>query len=108
MARPKGYHVHLINSPAGQALLITRGLTSMDLARAITEYQRREGVRVGTSIGVSKDGFFGSTREGWRPDHPNAFAEPLIIVPWVHILELIGRMPDGTTGEFFKYGGKPQ
>ena len=73
----KGYHVDLIDSPAGQALLVSRGLTTKDLARAIAEYQRLEGVRVGTLIGVSKDGFFGSTREGWRPDQPDAFAKPL-------------------------------
>lgn len=65
-------------------------------------------VFVGTLIGVNKDGFFGSTREGWRPDQPDAYAEPLLNIPWVQIFEYLGRVPDGTTGEFLRSGGKVQ
>ncbi|MBF0093058.1 MAG: hypothetical protein HQL34_00785 [Alphaproteobacteria bacterium] len=105
MAKKPQYTVHLIDSPAGQVTLASRGLTTRDLARAIAEFQKRENVRVGTLIGVSRDGFFGSTREGWRPDQPDAFAEPLVNIPWVQLLELLDRVPDGTTGEFLKSGG---
>jgi len=105
MTKKPGYAVHLVESPAGQAALAVHGLTTDDLARAVTEYQRRERERIGTLIGVNKDGFFGSVREGWRPDQPDAFAEPLIIIPWVQILEYLGRVPDGSTEDFMKSGG---
>ncbi len=104
----QSYGVHRIDSPAGQVELVRRGLTTRDLATAIAEFQRREEVFVGTLIGVNKDGFFGSTREGWRPDQPDAFAEPLVSIPWVQIFEYLGRVADGTTGEFLRTGGKVQ
>ena len=106
MANKPEYTVHLVESPTGQAALAGHGLTINALARAGVEFQKREGVRVGTLIGVNQDGFFGSTREGWRPDQPDAFAEPLLNIPWVQILELLNRVPDGTTGEFLESGGK--
>ncbi|MBI4968192.1 MAG: hypothetical protein HZC25_08760 [Rhodospirillales bacterium] len=105
MARKPEYTVHHIESPAGQATLAARGLTTHDLARAVAEFQKRENVHVGTLIGISQDGFFGSTREGWQPDQPDAFAEPLVTIPWVQVLELLGRVQDGTTGEFLSSGG---
>ncbi len=105
MAKKPQYTVHLIDSPAGQAALASRGLTTRDLASAVAEFQKRENVRVGTLIGVNQDGFLGSTREGWRPDQPDAFAEPLVNIPWVQLLELLDRVPDGTTGEFLEFGG---
>jgi len=106
VAKRKDYVVHLTESPAGQAALAARGVSTRDLARAIAEFQKREGIRVGTLIGVNDDGFFGSKREGWRPDQPDAFAEPLINIPWVQILEYLGRVPEGTTGEFLEGGAK--
>jgi hypothetical protein len=105
MAGKTQYTVHLVDSPAGQAALASQRLTTRDLARAVTEFQKREGVWVGTLIGVNQDGFFGSAREGWRPDQPDAFAEPLISIPWVQIQELLNQVPDGTTGEFLASGG---
>ena len=105
---PASYTVHPIDSPAGQAQLVKRRLTSRDLATAIAEFQRVEGIRVGTLIGVNEDGFFGSTEEGWTPDRPGAFDEPLLNIPWVQILELLGRVPENTTGEFLEGGGKTQ
>ena len=106
--KPKGYTVHRIESPAGQAQLARRRLTTRELARAIAKFQKAEGVRVGTLIGVNVDGFFGSTDEGWTPDKPGAFDEPLLNIPWVQILELLGRVPENTTGEFLESGGNIQ
>ena len=105
MTRKPRYTVHPVDSPAGQAALAVRGLTTNDLARALVEFQQREHVRIGTPIGINDDGFFASTREGWRPDQPDAFAEPLLNIPWVQILEYLGRVPDGTTGDFLSSGG---
>ncbi len=106
--KPKNYTVHLVESPAGQAQLAKRGLTTRDLGKAIAEFQKAEKVRVGTLIGVNEDGFFGSTDEGWTPDKPGAFDEPLLGIPWVQIFELLGRVPENTTGEFLKSGGNLQ
>jgi len=106
--KPAGYTVHLVDSPAGQAQLAKHGLTTRDLATAIARFQKAEKVRVGTLIGVNEDGFFGSTEEGWRPDRPGAFDEPLLNIPWVQILELLGRVPENTTGEFLESGGNLQ
>ena len=103
-----GYTVHLVESPAGQAQLAKRGLTTRDLAKAIARFQTAEKVRVGTLIGVNEDGFFGSTEDGWTPDRPGAFDEALLNIPWVQVLELLGRVPENTTGEFLESGGNLQ
>lgn len=100
------YRVHAIESPAGQAVLAARGLSTADLMRAVTEFEKREARRVRTVIGVSDDGFFGSRRADWHPDRRGN--EPLLFIPWVQILEYLGRVPEGTTGEFLKSGGKRQ
>lgn len=102
-----GMIVHVIESPDGQAELAKRSLTTRDLAKAISRFQSIEGVYIGTLIGLNEHGFFGSTREGWQPDQPGAFAKPLVNIPWVQILELLGRAPDGSTGEFLE-GGENQ
>jgi hypothetical protein len=107
-AKPKGYTVHHIESPAGRAQLAKCGLTTRDLAKAIARFQKAEEIRVGTLIGVNEDGFFGSTDEGWTPDKPGAFDEALLSIPWVQIYELLGRVPVNTTGEFLKGGGNLQ
>ena len=103
-----GYTVHRVESPAGQAQLTKRGLTTRDLAKAVARFQKAEKVRVGTLIGFNKDGFFGSVDEGWTPDEPGAFDDPLLNIPWVQILELLGRVPENTTGEFLESGGNLQ
>jgi len=102
----RGYTLHLIESFAGQARLAAQGFTTRDLARAIVNYQRIEGVRVSTLIGVNDDGFFGSTREGWTPDAPDAFAEPLISIPWGQLHLLRDAIEDPVTGEL-RYPGMP-
>ena len=106
--KPASYGVHLIDSPAGQAQLAKRGLTARTLATAIARFQVAEKVHVGTLIGVNEDGFFGATEEGWTPDQPGAFDKPLLSIPWVQILELLGRVPENTTGEFLESGGNLQ
>jgi hypothetical protein len=96
--KPRGYRVHGLDSPEAQAELVRQDLTRAGLEQAITAFEQAEKTRVGTLIGISEDGVFGSDREDWSPDQPTAFAEPLIVIPWVQILELLGRLPKGTTG----------
>ena len=83
--------VHLIDSPQGQAELASHGLITYDLITAIKHFQVAEGIRVGTLIGINEQGFFGAKREGWLPDQPDAFSEPLISIPWVQVLEYLER-----------------
>ena len=52
-------------------------------------------------------GGFGSRREGWRPDLPDAHAEPFIPVLWLQVLELLGRVPRGSTARFIHDGTLP-
>lgn len=85
--------VHLIDGPEGQAELASHGLITYDLITAVKHFQVTEGVRVGTLIGVNADGFFGSKREGWQPDQPDAFSEPLINIPWAQILNYVRSEP---------------
>jgi hypothetical protein len=104
--QPRGYRVHRLDSRKGQTELTRQGLTKADLARALAAFERAEQTRIGTLIGITEDGVFGSDREGWEPTQPDAFAEPLLVIPWVQILELLGRLPEGTTGRLLER--KPQ
>ena len=92
--------VHLIDSPEGQAELASHGLITYDLITAIKHFQVAAGIRVGTLIGINEQGFFGAKREGWLPDQPDAFSEPLISIPWVRIPEYLERATTGRTGRF--------
>ena len=102
--KPEGYRVHGLDTPEAQAESARQDLTRADLDQAITAFEQAEKTQVGTLIGISEDGVFGSDREDWSPDQPTAFAEPLIVIPWVQILELLGRLPEGTTGRLLAEG----
>ena len=101
--RRRGYRLHAPDSPEAEALLTERGLTGADLDRALAELARTEGIPVRTIVGIN-DGVFGSRREGWHPDLPDACAEPFIPVLWLQILELLGRVPKGSTAKFLEDG----
>jgi hypothetical protein len=105
--RRRGYQLHAPDSPEAEALLIERGLTRPDLDRALAELERTAGIQVRTIVGINDDGVFGSRRVGWRPDLPDAHAEPFIPVLWLQVLELLGRVPDGSTARFLNDGTLP-
>ena len=50
---------------------------------------------------------FGSRRAGWHPDLPDACKEPFIPLLWLKILELLGRVPEGSTARFLQDGTLP-
>jgi hypothetical protein len=50
---------------------------------------------------------FGSNHEGWRPDLPDACSEPFVPLLWLKILELLGRVPEGSTARFLVDGTLP-
>jgi hypothetical protein len=102
--RRRGYQLHAQGSPEAEALLAERGLTLTDLDRALVELARTEGIAIRTIAGINDDGVFGSRREGWRPELPDACAEPFIPVLWLQVLELLGRVP---RGKFLEDGTLP-
>jgi hypothetical protein len=69
--RPGRYRLHGLDSPEGGAVLAEHGLTRADLERVL-QLERSEGIRVRSIVGINHDGVFGSTREGWRSDLPDA------------------------------------
>ena len=105
--RRRGYQLYAPHSPEAEALLIERGLTRPDLDRALAELARTEGIQIRTIVGINDDGVFGSRREGWRPYLPDAHAEPFIPVLWLQVLELLGRVPKGSTARFMDDGALP-
>jgi hypothetical protein len=107
LPRRRGYQLHAEDSPQAEALLAERGLTRPDLHHALTELKRTEGIHVRTIVGINDDGVFGSRREGWKPDLPDACAEPFIPVLWLQVLELLGRVPRGSTAKFLEDGTLP-
>jgi hypothetical protein len=105
-SRRRGYQLHPPDSPEAEALLNERGLTRADLDRALAELART-GIVIRTIVGINDDALFGSRRENWRSDLPDACAEPFIPVLWLQVLELLGRVPKGSTARFIQDGTLP-
>ncbi len=107
MNKPEGgMMVYSPETPDGQAVLATQKLTLKQLMVAVTKFQAAEKEPVATPIGINEHGFYYSNRPDWNPTQPNAFDESLGWVPWVYIQELLGNVPDGTTGDFMKTQGQ--
>ena len=106
LKRP-GYRLYPPDSLEARALLAEQGLGPADLDRALAGLERTEGATVRTIVGINEDGVFGTSREGWRPDLPDACREPFIPLLWVKIHELLGRVPAGSTARFVQDGTLP-
>ena len=102
-----GYRLYPPDSPEAGALLAEQGIGPADLERALARLELVEATRVGTIVGINEDGVFGTGREGWRPDLPDARHEPFIPLLWVKVHELLGRLPEGSTARFVKDGTLP-
>jgi hypothetical protein len=107
ISKHRGYRLHPPDSPEAEALLTERGLTRADLDRALAELTRTEGITIRTIVGINDDGTFGTPRTGWCPDLPDACAEPSVPLLWLQVLELLGRVPRGSTARFCKDGTLP-
>jgi hypothetical protein len=105
--RPGRYQLHHLDSPEAEVVLAEQGITRADLDRALAALERSEGVRVRSIVGINPDAVFGSTREGWQPDLPDACNEPFIPLLWLQILELLRRVPEGSTARFLEDGTLP-
>ena len=107
LLKQPGYRLYAPNSPEAEAVLAEVGVTRADLDRALAQLERSEGIRVRSIAGINHDGVFGSTREGWHPDLPDACKEPFVPLLWIKILELLGRVPAGSTARFIEDGTLP-
>ena len=106
LKRP-GYRLYAADSPEARALLAEQGLSPADLDRALACLERAESTAVRTIVGINEDGVFGTGREGWRPDLPDACQEPFIPLLWLKVHELLGRVPEGSTAGFVQDGTLP-
>ena len=106
-SKRRGYRLHPPDSPDAEALLTERGLTRADLDHAIAELARTEAIQIRTIVGINDDGVFGTRLAGWRPDLPDACAEPFIPLLWLQVQELLGREPRGSTAKFLEDGTLP-
>jgi hypothetical protein len=105
--RRRSYRLHAPDSLEAEALLSERGLTRADLDHALATRERTEGIWVRSIVGINDDGVFGSRRADWDPDLPDAHAQPFIPVLWLQVLELLGRVPQGSTARFREDGTLP-
>jgi hypothetical protein len=105
--RPGRYRLHRLHGPEADAVLAEQGITRADLDRALGQLERNEGIRVRSIVGINHDGVFGSTREGWRSDLPDACTEPFIPLLWLKVHELLGHVPQGSTARFLEDGTLP-
>jgi hypothetical protein len=107
LLRQPGYRLYATDSPEAAAVLAEVGLTRADLDRALGALERSQGIQVRSIVGINHDGVFGSTRAGWHPDLPDACKEPFVPVLWLQVLELLGRVPEGSTARFLQDGTLP-
>jgi hypothetical protein len=107
LLKQPGYRLYGANSAEAQAVLDEVGVTRAEIERALAVLERGEGTRVRSIVGINEDGVFGSTREGWCPDLPDACKEPFIPLLWLKVLELLGRVPEGSTARFIEDGMLP-
>ena len=107
LLKQPGYRLYSPDSPEAAALLAEQRLSPADLDRAFARLERAEGTAVRTIVGINEDGVFGTSREGWRPDLPDAGREPFIPLLWLKVHELLGRVPEGSTARFVRDGTLP-
>ena len=107
LPKRRGYQLHAPDSPEAEALLVEHRVTWADLARALAELAPTDGITIRTIAGINDDAVFGARRESWRPDLPDAYDEPFIPLLWLQVLELLGRVPEGSTAQFLDEGILP-
>lgn len=105
---PTGLQVFSMQSAVGQAQLEHLKLTSARVEAALERYVAVEKNPIGTLIGINAEGIFATDRKNWHSGLPDAFAKPLIFIPWIHILELLGIAPTGSTLQVLNPGATRQ
>jgi hypothetical protein len=97
--KQEGMQVHSPDSLSGQLTLTLEKVSAEKLEEALVKYQQVENVKIGTKLGINDKGFFFSDDPQWHPEKPNAFKKKFGFIPWVYIHELLGDVPEGTTGK---------
>ena len=100
LKRP-GYRLYPADSPEAGALLAEQSLTGADVEQALLRYQEAMGTRTHTILGLNEDGVFGS------PGEPAARHRTVVPLLWLQALELLGRVPEGSTTRFLEDGTVP-
>jgi hypothetical protein len=107
LLKQPGYRLHPPDSPEARALLAEQGFGPADLDRALARLETTEGTAVRTIVGINEDGLFGTSREDWHADLPDACHECFIPLLWLKVHELLGRVPAGSTARFIQDGTLP-
>ena len=107
LLKQPGYRLHRPDSPEGRELLAGQGLTRGDLDRALARYQEATGTTIQTIVGLNEDGVFGATAKDGDADAPAARNQTVVPLLWLQVLELLGRVPEGSTARFLKNGTLP-
>ena len=100
LKRP-GYRLYRPDSSEGRELLAPHGLTSADVEQALLRYQEATGTRIEVIVSLNEDGVFGTS------DEPAAHHQPVVPLLWLQVLELLGRVPAGSTARFVQDGTLP-
>jgi hypothetical protein len=100
LKRP-GYRLYRPDSPEGRELLARHSLTSADVDQALLRHQETKGTSIDTIVGLNEDGVFGATGE------PAARHQTVVPLLWLQVLELLGRVPEGSTARFLEDGTVP-
>jgi hypothetical protein len=106
LLKQPGYRLYSPDSPEAAALLAEHGLSRADLDHALARFERTEGTAVRTIVWINEDGVFGTSREDWHPHLPGT-SHRFIPLLWIRILELLGRVPEGSTARFIQDGTLP-
>lgn len=85
------------------ALAAKHRLSVADLEQMMTRLKQVEDVEIKQALGLSTQGFFGTTLMDWDAE---SLDECLHFVPWVQIYELLGRIPLGSTQDYLNSDGK--
>ena len=107
LLKQPGYRLYPPEQPRGGGL--ARGAAPRPhRPRAGSRTPRKyRGSAIRPIVGINEDGLFGVTRADWRPDLPNALYEPFIPLLWLKVHELLGRVPEGSTGRGIRDGTLP-
>lgn len=84
----KGIQIHGVFSFPAADILDAQKLCFRELESAMDKWEETNSRSFTEMLGINEQGVFGDTEEG------------LVIVPWVQVQELLGRVPEGTTQGF--------
>ena len=103
-----GYRLHPPRQPGGRGRARRAGPQPAPTSTAPSpSWSAARASGSAASSGSTTMAVFGTSREGWRPDLPDACDEPFIPLLWLKVHELLGRVPEGSTARFLEDGTLP-